>query len=43
MINFFRSEEALRQWRETNPDTDGAGATMADSFELGRRAFGGLL
>jgi len=33
----------LRTWREGNPTLEGAGATMADGFLIGRRTFGGLL
>jgi hypothetical protein len=43
MLNFFRSEEHLRAWREANPDAAGAGATAGEAFKLGRHMFGGLL
>jgi len=43
MINFFRSEEDLRAWRELNPAVEGAGATVAEGFKLSRHIFGGLL
>jgi hypothetical protein len=42
-INFFRSEEHLRAWRDANPTTEGAGTTVAEGFKLGDRIFGGLL
>jgi hypothetical protein len=42
-INFFRSEEHLRTWREENPMAQGAGTTLAEAFKLGSRIFGGLL
>jgi hypothetical protein len=43
MINFFRSEDHLRLWREANPTAPGAGATVAEAFKVARRLFGGLL
>jgi hypothetical protein len=43
MLNFFRSEEHLRNWRRANPTGDGAGATVEEGLKLGRRIFGGLL
>ncbi|MBI1846563.1 MAG: hypothetical protein HYR86_06290 [Candidatus Rokubacteria bacterium] len=42
-INFFRSEEHLRAWREANPTAPGAGTTVVEGFTLARRIFGGLL
>jgi hypothetical protein len=43
MINFFRSEEHLRAWRDANPAVEGAGATVAEAFKIGDWIFGGLL
>jgi hypothetical protein len=43
MINFFRSEEDLRAWRDVNPSVQGAGANVVEGFKLGRHVFGGLL
>ena len=42
-LNFFRSEEHMRAWREANPEVAGAGTTVAEAFKLGARIFGGLL
>src|SRR5262249_29398021 len=42
-VNFFRSEEHLKAWRAANPETVGAGATVAEAFKLARRIFGGVL
>jgi hypothetical protein len=38
--HFFRSEEDLRAWRDLNPSVEGAGATVAEGFKLGRHVFG---
>lgn len=43
MLNFFRSEEHLRAWRDRHPDSVGAGTPLAEAFKLGGRIFGGLL
>jgi hypothetical protein len=43
VLNFFRSEEHLRAWREANRDAVGAGTTVGEAFKLGERIFGGLL
>jgi hypothetical protein len=43
VLNFFRSEEHLKEWREANPEIPGAGATVFEGFKLGKRIFGGLL
>ena len=43
MLNFFRSEDHLRAWREANPAALGAGATVTEAFKVARRVFGGLL
>jgi len=42
-LNFFRSEEHLRGWREAHPDVLGAAATLAEAFKLGAKIFGELL
>jgi hypothetical protein len=42
-VNFFRSEEHLRAWWAQASSPEGAGTPVAEAFELGRRAFGGLL
>ena len=42
-LNFFRSEEHLRAWRQANPEVAGAGATVFEGFKLGKRIFGKLL
>ncbi|PYM62025.1 MAG: hypothetical protein DMD79_11545 [Candidatus Rokuibacteriota bacterium] len=42
-MNFFRSEEHLREWWMGHPGTEGAGTTVTEAFALGRRIFGGLL
>ncbi|PYM89760.1 MAG: hypothetical protein DME04_25390 [Candidatus Rokuibacteriota bacterium] len=42
-MNFFRSEEHLRAWRDANPTTEGAGATVVEAFKVGDWIFGGLL
>jgi alkylmercury lyase-like protein len=42
-VNFFRSEEHLRQWWAANPGTPGAATTVVEAFRLGRRLFGDLL
>jgi Alkylmercury lyase len=43
MLNFFRSEEHLRAWREANADMPGAGMIVEEAFKLGAHVFGGLL
>jgi len=35
-------EEHLRAWRDANPATEGAGATIAEAFKLGHWIFGDL-
>ncbi|PYM11687.1 MAG: hypothetical protein DMD81_26195 [Candidatus Rokuibacteriota bacterium] len=42
-MNFFRSEDHLRAWRDANPTAEGAGATVTEGFKLGHWIFGGLL
>jgi Alkylmercury lyase len=43
MLNFFRSEEHLTEWRRDNPHVPGAGMMIAEAFKLGAHIFGGLL
>ncbi|MBM3221035.1 MAG: hypothetical protein FJZ38_20550 [Candidatus Rokubacteria bacterium] len=42
MLNFFRSEDHLRAWYETQRAVPGAAATLAEAFKLGASLFGGL-
>ena len=42
-LNFFRSKEHMRAWREANPTLVGAGTPVSEAFKLGERVFGGLL
>jgi hypothetical protein len=42
-VNFFRSEDHLREWWESQSNPEGAGTPAAEAFALGRRVFGGLL
>jgi hypothetical protein len=43
VTNLQITEEHLRTWRQANLTAEGAGATVAEGFKLGERAFGGLL
>lgn len=42
-LNFFRSEEHLGRWREVEPETPGAAASLGEAFRVGAEIFGGLL
>jgi len=42
LLNFFRSEDHLREWYTSHPDVPGAGVVLAEAFKLGAEAFGGL-
>ncbi|MBI2155096.1 MAG: alkylmercury lyase family protein [Candidatus Rokubacteria bacterium] len=42
-LNFFQSQEHLRQWRKNHPEVSGAAASLDEAFKLGARIFGELL
>lgn len=42
-LNFFRSKDHLREWREKHPEVPGAAAVLEEAFKLGARIFGELL
>lgn len=42
-LNFFRSKEHLRAWREIHPGIPGAAAFLEEAFKLGAKIFGELL
>lgn len=42
-LNFFRSQEHLRAWREIHPEIPGAAVFLEEAFKLGAKIFGELL